>query len=358
LPGVDLHEAVGRRRYSRHGLSDRQSCHHVSGEGNKEEYRITNPLSRSAFAVDGIYVRAAEIGTLDDVHTYARTSHQAEMTASGDKPANAASDPGPASPSRAYQRMTPFEAGGILGVIGGAVVGAVLCRSHGTLAEVGGAVGGGVAGLFTGVLLVFPISIAWGLARILARIYWEVLTGRRKLPSMRSQTKAHRRRVLGLIAGIFAVSAMVWAGIYFMGSDEQRSRVPRAAGWAFGISLIGLLALVVQYRRHPPQQELLEFSTNFDSEMVRPFLERIQSFIESGFGPAQIEQICQVVATLPQDQERTLEFQIRHAGEDAKFEVRVVMDDIDAPDIYFFAPAALRQQIESEFRRFAAERGN
>jgi hypothetical protein len=171
-----------------------------------------------------------------------------------DKHANATSNSGPDSSSGSFQRMTPLEAGAILGVIGGAVAGAVLCRSHGMLAEVGGVIGGGVVGLFTGALLVFPIFMACALVGILAKIskiYWEVLTGRRKLPST---TKAQRRRVLGLIAAIFVVSEILLAGIYLTGSDKQRSRVPVAAGWAFGISLIGLLILVVHYRRHPAQK--------------------------------------------------------------------------------------------------------
>jgi hypothetical protein len=99
------------------------------------------------------------------------------------------------------------------------------------------------------------------------------------------------------------------------------------------------------------------FSTNFDSDTVRPFLERIQPLIEAGFSSAQIEQVGQIVATLAHDQEQTLEFQIRHAGKDAKFQIQVVMDDIDAPDLYFFSPPALTRQIESEFMRFAKERG-
>jgi hypothetical protein len=106
-----------------------------------------------------------------------------------------------------------------------------------------------------------------------------------------------------------------------------------------------------------PTNGLREFSTNFDSDTVRPFLERIQPLIEAGFGSAQIEQVGQIVATLAHDQEHTLEFQIRYAGKDAKFQIQVVMDDIAAPDLYFFSPPALTRQIESEFMRFAKERG-
>ena len=172
------------------------------------------------------------------------------------KHANTAGGSGPASSSRSFHRMTPVEAvAAILGVIGGAVAGAVFCRSHGMLAEVGGAIGGGVVGLFAGALLVFPIYMAYALARILAKIYWEVLTGRCKLPSMSSTTKAQRRRLLGFIAVIFVVSEILLAGIYFFGSEAQRSRVVGVAVLIFGTCVVGLLSLVVQYRRHPAQKE-------------------------------------------------------------------------------------------------------
>jgi hypothetical protein len=66
--------------------------------------------------------------------------------------------------------------------------------------------------------------------------------------------------------------------------------------------------------KNHPQKELQEFSTNFDSDIVRPFFERIQPFFEAGFDREQVEQICELVATLPHNQERTLEFQIRYNG--------------------------------------------
>jgi len=171
-----------------------------------------------------------------------------------DNNANTASNSVPTSSSGSFQRMTSFEAGAILGVIGGAVAGALFCKSHGMLAEVGGAVGGGVVGLFAGAFLVFPISFVCALAGILAKIYWEVLTGRRKLPSVRNSTKPHRQRVLLLIAVILVVFSCIMGGIYFTGSDVQRSRVLTLAMPAFGLSFIGLLILVATYRRYPAQK--------------------------------------------------------------------------------------------------------
>lgn len=110
------------------------------------------------------------------------------------------------------------------------------------------------------------------------------------------------------------------------------------------------------FKKRPKKQELHEFSTNFDADMVRPFLERVQPLIESGFGAAEIERVCQLVATLPHDQERTLEFQVRHAGAVTPLQIHVFMDDIASPDIYFFTSAALAQQIDAECERLATER--
>jgi hypothetical protein len=200
-------------------------------------------------------VAVPELLTLDGIYAYRGTSQRNKMAANKDKPIDAASDPRPASSSGSFQRMTPLEAGAIFGIIGGTVAGAVLCKSHGMLAEVGGAIGGGIVGLFVGALLVFPISMACALAWILAKIYWEVLTGRRKLPSVSSSTKSHRQRVLMLIAMILIVFSCVMGGIYFAGSDVQRSRVLALAMPAFGLSFIGLFILVATYRRYPARKE-------------------------------------------------------------------------------------------------------
>ena len=176
--------------------------------------------------------------------------------------------------------------------------------------------------------------------------------------------------MLGLLGTIFIASGAIWIGLYFRMPDAERPGVLRLAGLCFGACAILVMALLTIWWRHParnklsvpreqsmPGKELREFSANFDSEMVRPFLERIRPFIESGFGSDEVEQVCQLVATLPHDEERTLEFQIRHAGNEAQFKVHVFMDDVDSPDIYFFAPAGLSKEIESEFGRFAEERG-
>jgi len=177
------------------------------------------------------------------------------MATSKDQQANADDDVKPVSQSGSFQRMPPGEAGAILGTIGGAGTGTVLCKSHGILAAIGGAIGGGIVGLFAGALLVLSIWFACAFAWMLAKLYWEVLTGRRKLSNITKTPETHRRRLLGFIAVVCIVDEMILAGVYFAGTDAQRLLVPAAAVCVLGVGLIGLIILAVRYHRHPFQKD-------------------------------------------------------------------------------------------------------
>jgi hypothetical protein len=151
--------------------------------------------------------------------------------------------------------MTTFEAFGFAGFIGGAIVGAVLCKPYGMLAEAGGALGGSMAGLLAGTLLGISSVVIYAFARATAQIYWELLTGQRRLPSTSSTTVAHRRRVLGFIAVILVASAVFWTGLYFATSEEQRLHILWFAALMFGLSAIGLFILMAAYRHYPARKE-------------------------------------------------------------------------------------------------------
>jgi hypothetical protein len=110
-------------------------------------------------------------------------------------------------------------------------------------------------------------------------------------------------------------------------------------------------------RPRDPMEGLKEFSTDFDIEWVRPFLDRIQPFIDSGFGPPQIEVIQQVVATMRWDESTAFQFRIHYADKDALLMVNVYKEDVDTVTIWFYAPPTLCKQIEEEMMRFAEELG-
>ena len=102
---------------------------------------------------------------------------------------------------------------------------------------------------------------------------------------------------------------------------------------------------------------LKEFSANFDAENVAPFLERIAPLIEAGFDATERTKVLELLASLRLDDEKELSFPIRYAGAKSTLKIGVFLDDINAPDIYFLAPAGLSDAIETEMIKFSDELG-
>jgi hypothetical protein len=100
-----------------------------------------------------------------------------------------------------------------------------------------------------------------------------------------------------------------------------------------------------------------ETSGNFDLENVRPFLERLKPFIESGFSYEEILQIQRSMESMDVDGEKDFEFQIRFKGRSSVLKIHVFMDDIESPDIAFFAVPELADKIDEEMLRFFEELG-
>lgn len=105
------------------------------------------------------------------------------------------------------------------------------------------------------------------------------------------------------------------------------------------------------------KEDLVESSTSFDGENVRLFLERIVPLIDVGFGTPEVDRVTNMLESMDHDDEEELAFEITVRGAMSPFRVRVFMDDIDSPDVYFFAPPALAEQIDHEMDKFAEELG-
>jgi len=102
---------------------------------------------------------------------------------------------------------------------------------------------------------------------------------------------------------------------------------------------------------------LEEASMNFDSENVRPFLERLKPLIESGFSDEEILQVQRMMEVLKIDDEKELEFPILYRGRETVLRVGIFMDDVNAPDVYFFTDPELAKEIDKEMEKFADELG-
>ena len=99
-----------------------------------------------------------------------------------------------------------------------------------------------------------------------------------------------------------------------------------------------------------------ETSTNFDLEEVRPFLKRLSALVPSGFGASRVTALAKEIKKLKRERTRQFVFPITFEGAAALLGVRVFMDDVGSPDIYFYAPLKLVRQIDREIERLDESR--
>ena len=118
----------------------------------------------------------------------------------------------------------------------------------------------------------------------------------------------------------------------------------------------GLVVLGCGRARHDSAAQS-ETSANFDLEDVRPVPMRISGVVQRGFGEAEVEQVAAGIAAQPVEAERADEFAVSFEGTPGTLRIVAVMDDGDAPDLSFSAPAALVQRIDSLIGAYLTERG-
>lgn len=102
---------------------------------------------------------------------------------------------------------------------------------------------------------------------------------------------------------------------------------------------------------------LSEVSMNFDLDTLTPFLSRVSGLVDSGFGEPEITELMAEVSSMAVDAEKQRTYSVIHAGRSTPLEVRVFMDDVDAPDVAFFTSPTLAEAIGQEMMKFAEELG-
>ena len=89
-----------------------------------------------------------------------------------------------------------------------------------------------------------------------------------------------------------------------------------------------------------------EASMNFDLENVEPFLTRINRRLNLNLP---IDELVQMTHQTKIETEHSRTIQITFNSSQTQLEYRVFMDDLDAPDLYFFTPSKdLAKSIEDE----------
>jgi len=92
-------------------------------------------------------------------------------------------------------------------------------------------------------------------------------------------------------------------------------------------------------------------SANLDAEQVEPLCKRIATFIDAGFGETEIDALVKKLQRLKPDGTYQVVYSITYKGTLCPVRVRVFMDDVDSPDIHFFAPLGLARRIDREFQQ-------
>jgi len=157
----------------------------------------------------------------------------------------------------------------------------------------------------------------------------------------------HRNRLKTTVRGINSAVRKIEKRITGIGGKKQKQQDSKT-----GKATNRVTAL---WRRLKYRIKLVEASMNFDGEMVQPFLERIAPLIDTGFSKAKIEQVVICTEDMEVDQTEKFRFEIIYAGKPSELQIEIFMDDVDAPDISFYAEPKLSKIIEAEMHRYCEE---
>jgi hypothetical protein len=128
--------------------------------------------------------------------------------------------------------------------------------------------------------------------------------------------------------------------------------------FAIAVLLIVVIAIVIVARRKKDvSTDLQESSMNFDMKNLRPFLVRLSHIVQAGFSESEIETVISLAMKLKVDQQNDFTFDIKYNDKSTKLKISILLDDIDAPDVYFYSCPELANAINNEMVKFAEELG-
>ena len=100
-----------------------------------------------------------------------------------------------------------------------------------------------------------------------------------------------------------------------------------------------------------------EASMNFDLETVEPFLNRLVHIFDSGINAAKVKEMTEFTKATPVESQNNMDIEVVYKGKETLLKYGVFMDDIDAPDLYFFTSKELAEEIQNEMSKYADELG-
>lgn len=129
------------------------------------------------------------------------------------------------------------------------------------------------------------------------------------------------------------------------------------------IVFIGILILSRRQFLGNPQKSkdtgpTQEFSSNFDLSDIQPVMQLLSQRITSGFSESEVERIIVLAKRLKVDEEGNFDFEVSYNGKKGKLQIKIAMDDIESPDVYFFSNMPeLIEMIKTSIRNYTEKLG-
>ncbi len=93
---------------------------------------------------------------------------------------------------------------------------------------------------------------------------------------------------------------------------------------------------------------------NFDQDGVRPFLHELSSSVSTNLDA---DALTQAIDSLPVETSGNWEFSVNLNGKPERLVVVAFKDDVDAPDLAFYASPELAAKVQQQLESFAQAQG-
>ena len=94
-------------------------------------------------------------------------------------------------------------------------------------------------------------------------------------------------------------------------------------------------------------EELTRVTSSFEYRYASPVLTRVSRQFSGGFARADVERLVSELKTLPADQPKTWDFQVRYKGQMYPLQIHVLLDDLGTLDMDFSTSSEIAPKVRT-----------
>jgi hypothetical protein len=108
-----------------------------------------------------------------------------------------------------------------------------------------------------------------------------------------------------------------------------------------------VLLIAISWMAVAATDELTRITSSFEYKYASPVLMRVSHQFSGGFARADVERLVKELQTIPADQPRTWEFQVRYKGQAYPLQIHVLLDDLGTLDMDFSTSAEIAPRVRT-----------